>query len=296
MSAKPLVDTFRDAPASSATDDHGFTLIELLVVISIIALLIGILLPALGRARQTARQIACGSNSHQVGVAYAAYGVDRRDAVILVDPDNNPSNGSVVSHTSVPGLNVQTSTYRYGITDTSGGVYIQQQFGIRQLGSNLGVLADDKTLESLEALWCTEPPVDGLLERQVLPGDDQYGVDGWKQPGLVGRGTKHSRNEFRAASSVSATSNLEWLPQPTLADLGSDTMLTQCPRYTDSPPAYLADQERAHEGNGIQVGYGDGSVAFLGSRTLFEEASSTTSILNWYSFLDSRGETLDQYN
>ncbi|MEM9753559.1 MAG: prepilin-type N-terminal cleavage/methylation domain-containing protein [Planctomycetota bacterium] len=57
----------------------AFTLIELLVVISIIALLIGILLPALGAARNTARDAACLSNMRQLGLGVAVYAEDNNE-------------------------------------------------------------------------------------------------------------------------------------------------------------------------------------------------------------------------
>jgi len=59
--------------------DHrspGFTLIELLTVISIIAVLAGLLLPALSGARERGKQIACQSNLHQLGVAILVYSGD----------------------------------------------------------------------------------------------------------------------------------------------------------------------------------------------------------------------------
>lgn len=59
---------------------HAFTLIELLVVISIIALLIAILLPALGAARRAARDVQCKSNQHQMIASESAYIVDHRQA------------------------------------------------------------------------------------------------------------------------------------------------------------------------------------------------------------------------
>lgn len=60
---------------------RGFTLIELLVVISIIAVLVGILLPALGEARRAARLAVCMSNTRQLGVATSSYAADFQDLI-----------------------------------------------------------------------------------------------------------------------------------------------------------------------------------------------------------------------
>ena len=84
-----IFDYSRDA-GSSAARPRGITLVEILVVIGIIALLIGLLLPSLSNARESARRISCLSNVRQLTAATLMYASENQQYLPEAASANTP--------------------------------------------------------------------------------------------------------------------------------------------------------------------------------------------------------------
>ena len=150
---------------------HAFTLVELLVVVAIMALLLGVLIPAMSRARDTARVAACAASLHTVGHAVHVYANDFRGAIPFG-----------------PNADAATSTNFYPVTG-----FITSLLS-REAGDpiGLGLLLDRHLAHKPEVLFC--PGADSALISEA-------------QLQLVGRAQSQSSYWYRHGSAIRYVQN-----------------------------------------------------------------------------------------
>jgi prepilin-type N-terminal cleavage/methylation domain-containing protein len=246
--------------AVSRRPRRAFTLVELLVVIGIIAVLIGMLLPALSKARESANRTACLSNMRSLGLCLLEYSIRNRDRI-------------PIGFTG--GTGIKQKQWNYIARHVSGGVAKPMV---------LGLLVEANLIQDPRAFYCTSETneqwqYDTSNNPWPVPWESVVGPFGTQYTRL-GYGTRPSDDWWwNPADPVPVPKNITTLKEtwPQWSKLKSRAILADLTCFPSS-------LEQRHK-KGVNVFYANGSGKWL-DRSLWDKPTSVWSSIPPGNFQD----------
>ncbi|MEO0476679.1 MAG: prepilin-type N-terminal cleavage/methylation domain-containing protein [Planctomycetota bacterium] len=235
---------------------RAFTLIELLVVISIIAILIAILLPALGSARESMQDIGCASNQKQLTIAFTAHAND---------------NDGYYSYTSAGSDDWFSFHYTQGYI-TSAEVTICPRTQNTVSLDTTGVMRIPKpdprdpttTINGKTTEFYPELQ-EAADNAQDASGGHSYETFSWSSPGIWPGGANINDNRMMSFQSVEGSTGLD----RTYIILDSDQDPVNGPTVWNNLPD---ESSNNHGDKGLYASFLDGHTSFLTREEYIESA------------------------